>query len=388
VSLYGVPPPPAQPPAGPPPTGPRGGIRLGRVLGVPVFLAPSWLLLGVLITWVYGGFVARTTPGLPPAAPYLIGLGFVACLMVSVFLHELGHAATALRFGLGVRTITFEFFGGYTEMSTEPPGPKIDLLVSVAGPAVSAVLGLAAAGAAAAIPDDTVAGQFAFQLAASNLIVAVFNLLPGLPLDGGRALRAIVWAVSGSRHRGTSVAGWSGRVLALAALGAAGVLFYTGRTTALGTVLILMVVLTLWQGAGAAIRYGRIATRLPRVDLRRLTRPVFEVPMGTPLAEATRRLAGSPDPHATVGVTDGSGALVAVLHDRAVAAVPVERRPWVPVESVARTLDRARALGVEMSGEEVVRAVQANPAANYLVLSGEEVVGVLRAVDLARMLQS
>jgi len=209
-----------------------------------------------------------------------------------------------------------------------------------------------------------------------------------MPLDGGRALRAAVWAITGDRHLGSRVAGWIGRVLAVLTAAAALYLSSTGVLSTFSVFFGLLIGLTLWQGATAAIRHGRLAARLPLVDLRQLARPVFSVPYGTPLAEATRRADEAGQPEATVGVTDGSGKLVAVVVDQAAAAVPQERRPWVPVESVARTLDPDRTLAADLTGEDVIRAVQAHPAPSYLVVAGDDVVGVLRLDDLARLLNS
>ena len=135
----------------------------------------------------------------------------MVCLLGSVLLHELGHALTARRYGIGVRGITLELLGGYTEMDRDAPSPRVDLLVSLAGPAVSArARRWPRSPPPLALPDGTLADQLAFQLAVSNVIVAVFNSLPGLPLDGGRALRAAVWALTRDRHLGTEVAGWVG----------------------------------------------------------------------------------------------------------------------------------------------------------------------------------
>ncbi len=172
-----------------PRAGQRPGIRVGRILGVPLYLNASILLLALLITVLYGELAGQRLQ-LSPLGGYLVGAGFVLALLGSVLAHELGHALTARRFGIGVRGITLELLGGYTEMDRDAPSPRVDLLVSLAGPAVSAVLGAAAVAATLALPDRTVADQLAFQLAASNVIVALFNILPGLPLDGGRALRA------------------------------------------------------------------------------------------------------------------------------------------------------------------------------------------------------
>src|SRR5690348_18474296 len=131
------------------------------------------LVLAVLVTVVYGGYVAEELGLVEPLA-YAVGLGFVACLLGSVLLHELGHALTARRFGIGVRGITLELLGGWTEMDRDAPSPRVDALVSLAGPAVSMVLGGLATALTFALPDRTVTEQIAFQLALSNVLVAVF----------------------------------------------------------------------------------------------------------------------------------------------------------------------------------------------------------------------
>jgi Zn-dependent protease len=266
----------------------RPGLAIGRVLGVPVYLNASMVLLTVLVTVTYGEFV-RHQLALSQAVGYLVGFGFVVCLLGSVLLHELGHALTARRYGIGVRGITLELLGGYTEMDRDAPTPRVDLLVSLAGPAVSLVLGFTAVLATLALPDRTLPDQLAFQLAVSNVIVAVFNILPGLPLDGGRALRAAVWGITRDRHLGTEVAGWVGRAVAAATALLVALLTWLGLLAPLGLALMLLVAFTLWQGAGQSIRVARISRRFPLVDLSRLARPVFTVPTGTPLAEAQRR---------------------------------------------------------------------------------------------------
>jgi len=324
---------------------------------------------------------------LSPVGGYLLAAGFVVCLLISVLLHELGHAIVARRQGIGVKAITLELLGGYTEMAGDSPSPRADALVSLVGPAVSAVLGLIGLGLERIFPDG-VAHQLAFQIAWSNLIVAAFNVLPGLPLDGGRALRALVWKITGDRNVATAVAGWFGRLVALATVGVVIVLSYYEQVTYLSVTLAVFVALVVWQGATASIRQARVATRVPGVDLRRLARPVVVVPTGTPLAEALRRQAESGGPQAVIALADGSGRLTALVNERSAANVPIEQRPWVPVDSVARTLDSSRTLALDLPGQDVVAAVQAHPAPDYLVVSGDAVVGVLRTADLVRMLNS
>jgi Zn-dependent protease len=356
------------------------------VLGIPVFLHPSMLLLALLVTVVYGGYV-QSELGLPGPFAYAVGFGFVVCLLGSVLLHELGHAVTAKRFGIGVRGITLELLGGWTEMDRDAPTPRVDALVSLAGPAVSFALGGLATAAAFALPDRTVAGEIAFQLAASNVIVAIFNVLPGLPLDGGRALRAGLWALIKDRNRATEAAAWAGRGIALLTGAAVFTLYRLNIITLFGLIFILLVVFTLWQGAGQSIRLARMTRRFPLVDLSALARPLYAVPSGTPLAEAQRRADAEGRAKDTLAVADASGRVVALVDTAGAAAVPADRRPWVSVDTVARDLGRLPALALGLSGEQVVRAVQAHPGAQYVVTSGEDVVGVLHVADLAELLE-
>jgi len=359
---------------------------VGRVLGTPVYVNPSMLLLALVVTVVYGGY-AESELGLPAPFAYAVGFGFVVCLLGSVLLHELGHALTARRYGIGVRGITLELLGGWTEMDRDAPSPRVDALVSLAGPAVSLVLGGLATAAALVLPDRTVAGEIAFQLAASNVIVAVFNVLPGLPLDGGRALRAGLWALIKDRNRATEIAAWAGRGIAALTGLAVVILYQLNLLTLFGVIFILLVVFTLWQGAGQSIRLARMTRRFPLVDLRTLARPLFAVPSGTPLAEAERRADAAETERAALAVSDSSGRVVALVDAAGAAAVPAERRPWVAVDTVSRDLGRLPALSLGLTGEQVVRAVQAHPGAQYVVTAGEDVVGVLHIADLAELLE-
>jgi Zn-dependent protease len=367
---------------------PRFALRVGRYAGVPIYLHASYLLLAGLVLVGYGPLAGRSVPGIGRAGGYALAGGFVLVLLVSVLLHELGHAVVARRHGIGVRAITLELLGGYTEMTGDSPTPRADALVSLVGPAISAGLGGLGLALQSLMPPHTIAEQLAFQLAWSNLIVAVFNALPGLPLDGGRALRALVWALTGNRHTGTRVAAWVGRVIALATLAVAVTAWSAQRISYLGVGLALAVAMVVWQGAGASIRAARVAANTPGLDLRRLARPIVAVASGTPLAEALRRAATEGFPGAVVVVADSAGRIIAIVSEREVARVAPERRPWVPVDSAARTLDCDRTLPADLTGEDVVAAVQAHPAPSYLVVAGDQVLGVLRTADLVRRLNS
>jgi Zn-dependent protease len=351
----------------------RAGIPLGRVLGFPVHLSLSWLVLAVLVTILYGGQVQR-------AGAYAWGALFVLGLLVSVLLHELGHAVASRRLGTGVKGITLEFLGGYTEMERDAPRPLVEAGVSLAGPAASLLVALAAGGGAAALPGDGAAHRMLVHLAVSNAVIAVFNALPGLPLDGGRALHALVWAVTGDRHRGQRIAGAAGVALAVVVAAAAGWLLVDDRVSLVGAGFTVVVAGSIGLGGSAAVRHAAKETRLRRLAVDRLTRPIFGVPTGTSVAEAHRR-----GGEGTVfGVVDPDGRLWAVVPEGEDAAVPVDRRGSVEIDTLARLVGDYRSVPAGLTGDDVLKAVEADPVGDYLVTAGEDVVGILRASDIGR----
>jgi hypothetical protein len=147
------------------------------------------------------------------------------------------------------------------------------------------------------------------------------------------------------------------------------------------------VVFTLWQGAGQSIRLARMTGRFPLIELPKLARPLLTVTAGTSIGEAQRRRSEDPRPHVVLGVTDSAGNLTALVDPIAAERVPVDRRPWVAVDSVSRSRDAVPALPLGLTGEQVVRALQAHPAPQYLVTTGDDVVGVLRVGDVAAVLE-
>ncbi|GGK42367.1 hypothetical protein GCM10010124_39040 [Pilimelia terevasa] len=371
-------------PAPPPPGARRPGIPLGRLAGAPVHLQPSALLFAGLVALAYRPVVAA---GHTTAAAYLIALVFVVLLFASVLLHELGHALVARRYGIGVRGITLELLGGYTELDRPAPRPGVDLAVAAAGPLVSLTLGGAGAALAAAVPGDGIVNTLLTQLAVSNLVVGLFNSLPGLPLDGGRVLAAAVWRFTGDRGRGVVAAGWVGRGVALVTAVTALLLFQLGFQSLFGLAFALLLVVTLWQGAGAAVRAVRGA-RAAAPGLAALAAPLAGVPAGTPLARAQDQLAASPRPDAVLAVLDPQDRVVAVVDDAAAAAVPPAHRGEVDVATVARALSTVPALPVTAAVADLREILESNPAALYLVTSGEDVCGVLRAAVLTDWLES
>jgi Zn-dependent protease len=194
----------------------RFRLRAGRLLGIPLWIHASWFVVLGLVVWSVTVEFGAAQPDLPLAErstmAVLTGVAFFACLAV----HEVAHAVVARRFGVVVKGITLFLLGGVAEIEGELPSPGSEFAVALAGPATSVVLGSVFAFGSAWADRLGWAGAegVLFTLAAVNLGVAVFNLIPGLPLDGGRILRAAIWRRTGSFVRATRVAALGGRIVA------------------------------------------------------------------------------------------------------------------------------------------------------------------------------
>jgi Zn-dependent protease/CBS domain-containing protein len=353
-------------------------LSIGRVAGVPVRVSPTWIFVAVIITIGFKPLVSRYLPDLG-SGTYVVAFAFAVLLYVSVFLHEMSHALTARGFGLPVRAITLHFLGGHTEIEREAPTPGRDIAVSAAGPAVSLLIGGAAY--LASMPVDADVAEFLlFELAAANLVVGLFNLLPALPLDGGHMLRAAVWHFTGDETRGSMVAARAGQVLAVGVL-AVPFVISGGQPGFVGIIWAALVAMLLWSGASQALAVARMRQRLPGLDTRRLARRAAPVAPDLPISEALKH--ASQARVASLVVVDSAGRPVGLVNEAAVAAIPEERRPWVTAGQSARSLEPGMVLGLGLVGDELLRAMRATPASEYLVVDENgHVYGVLSSADV------
>lgn len=356
-------------------------FRIGRIAGSDVLVSTSWFLVAALIAWIMGPRVDQVQPGLG-GWKYVVGLAFAMALYLAILLHEASHALMARRFGFRVESITLHFLGGATTIEGESRRPGEEFWISVVGPLTSLAVGFLAIPLAMVTPDGLL--QLALQgLAAANLLVGALNLVPGLPLDGGRVLKSVVWRATGNPHRGTIAAGWGGRVTAVLVLVWPFVMEQVIGTepTLFDSLLAVLIAAFLWMGATAAMRSARIRRRLPSIVARDLARRTVTVPADLSVAEAVRR-AQEHGAGAIVTLTSG-GEPEGVVNEAALLAVPDERRPWLPVSSVARSLEPGMVLPVHILGEELIRAITRNPAHEYLLVDeGGSIYGVLSTADV------
>jgi len=261
-------------------------------------------------------------------------------------------------------------------------------MIAVVGPLASLAVAAGAFGLWFITPDGLL--KLAVEgLFLANLVVGVLNLLPGLPLDGGRVLKAVVWRMTGNMHRATIVAGWGGRIAAILAL--LWPLFQEVvldvRSTMLDYVLAVVVAAFLWSGATAAMGAARIRSKLPHLVGRELARRTLAVPDDLPLAEAVRR-AQEAEAGGIVTVTS-EGLPTGIVNEQALLATPEDRRPWLPVSSVSRALEEGLSLPATIYGEELVLAISRRPAAEYLLVEDDgSVFGILATDDVDRAFRS
>jgi Zn-dependent protease/CBS domain-containing protein len=378
-----------------PPRQPGGwwvtGVPAGRIFGVPIYVAPSWFFVAVLITIALGPPIGDRVPNLRSGWEYAVAALFVVLLYASVLVHELSHSLVARTLGLPVRRIQLQLVGGVSEIGQEAADPGTDYLVAIAGPLTSVLLGGLARVAELNLRPHTIPEVVALYLAAVNGIVAAFNLLPGLPLDGGRVLRAALWRIRHDRLAATTAAAWAGRGVAVAipvlAIGLPGETSPTSPATNAYFLYALYLALVLWVGATGSLREARLSVVLPKLRLRQLARRALTVRADLPLAEAVRQAqeAGA----RAVVIVDGHGRPESVVSEGAVMAVPEAKRPWMEVAQLARPVEEGMVLNLNMSGRQVLDAMHRNPASEYLVVDDRgELFGVLTQADVAAALQA
>jgi Zn-dependent protease/CBS domain-containing protein len=190
-------------------------IPLGKILGIQIGLDYSWSVIFALLTWMFAdSYYPDEFKHWSPLLYWLMGAVTAIMLFVCVLLHELGHSVVALRYKIPVRSITLFLFGGVAQIGAEPPSAIAEFFIAIAGPLVSLALAIFFYAAQPLIAGMEPLLGLAKYLAYINMALVLFNLIPGYPLDGGRVLRAIVWAITGNMGRSTIIAANAGRFFA------------------------------------------------------------------------------------------------------------------------------------------------------------------------------
>ncbi|MFC4003405.1 site-2 protease family protein [Prauserella oleivorans] len=353
-------------------------MLLFRVDGVPVLLAPSWWIGSLLIVVLYSPLVGRLLPGASMVTSWLLAAAFAVLLGLSVLAHELGHCVVALRLGIPVRRLRLFLLGGLSEVARSPRKPGQEGLIAAAGPVVSVLLAALCGLLLLAVPPGGPVWLLVAQCAVANLAVGVFNLLPGLPLDGGRLLRAGVWSVTGTRTTGTRAAVFGGGLVAL------GLLVWALWGLASGSddrwLRLGVCVVTAWFVVTGAS--GEFAAEQRRgwpdgLALGDLMRPVLQLPAESPVGAALSAAAGR-----GVVLVRADGVAAGLL-DEAAAERLAASAPQAPAELAAEPIRAETVLLLSDPGDAVAERVAEVATWQFLVVDDDgKPAGVLHRDDL------
>jgi Zn-dependent protease/predicted transcriptional regulator len=194
----------------------RSGVPLGRIFGIEIRVDVSWIVIFALVTLSLANYFAGESPGATPAQSWAAAVVGSLIFFASILGHELMHSLIAKAQGTAVTGITLFIFGGVAKLQGEPKRPVDELLVAAVGPAFSALIGAAFLALQSVWPPNSIYALVAGWVGATNLGLAVFNLLPGFPLDGGRVFRAVAWSITGDLRRATRLAASTGSAVAYA----------------------------------------------------------------------------------------------------------------------------------------------------------------------------
>lgn len=261
----------------------RRSIKLANVVGIRVGVDPSWFLVLFLIIWILSGTLDRAMPTADDVLPFFLAVLTALLFFASVVVHELGHAVVARRNGISIAGIDLWLFGGVARMRSDARSAGVDFRIAAAGPLVTLLVVIATVGAGVAIAgpdgfraalslepaaaDATRAGAVVLgYLAQINALLLLFNLLPGLPLDGGRIARAVAWKLTGDRARATRVAAGLGRAFSFLLIGLG--IFLAVEVDPLGGVWLVLVGVFMGQAARSAVAQSRLTAGIERLEVK------------------------------------------------------------------------------------------------------------------------
>jgi Zn-dependent protease/CBS domain-containing protein len=364
----------------------NGNIRIGNLFGIPFYIHPSWFLVLGLVTWSYSSGLAAQFPQLAPGLPLLLGLTTALLLFSSVVAHELGHSFVAIRQGIDVKSITLFIFGGLASLEKESKTPADAFWVAIAGPLVSLLL----FGLFAAIGFSTTAsgslGAILAVLASVNLSLALFNLIPGLPLDGGNILKAIVWKITGNPYKGVVFASRVGQIFGWVAVASALIpLLLFGS---FGNFWNLLIGFFLLQNAGNASRSATLQEQL--VGLTAADAVMLDssiVSANTILREFADEQILNGQNYRRFLVTDENGQLVGAVSVDNIRSIPTVLWSETQIREVMRPIEISSTIQSDRPLLDVVQQLEQQKLSALAVIRDNGVlVGILEKASIKNLL--
>ena len=362
-------------------------IQIGNLFGIPFFINPSWFFVLGLVTLSYGSGLASSFPQLSGFVPWL--LGFVAALLLfaSVLAHELGHSFAAIAQGIKVNSITLFIFGGLASLEKESETPFQSLLVAIAGPLVSVLLfGVFLLIDSSLTLSAPISAIFSL-LASINLVLALFNMIPGLPLDGGNVLKAIVWKITGNPNKGIIIAGRVGQFFGYLAVGF-GILGIL-NILPFGSFWTLLIGWFLLQNAGFAAQSATVQDKLDGFTAEDAVIP------DSPIVTADLTLRDFANEY-VIGkqkwrkflVVDETRHLLGEVFVDDLKTIPTSEWTQVRLAGIIKPVSEVTKIASSLSLLEVVKLIETQNIKEMVVIrEDQEVLGLLEKTSIFELLQ-
>ncbi|MBV9352552.1 MAG: site-2 protease family protein [Mycobacterium sp.] len=362
------------------------GIPIGRIAGFPVSVNWSVLVILWLFTWSLASTLPSTAPGYSVRNYWLAGACGATVLLASLLAHELAHAIVARRAGVKVLGVTLWLFGGVTRLGSEAKTPRTAFRIAVSGPATSLLLATIFAGVAAAsrgLGIGHIVTAVAWWLAAVNLLLGLFNLLPGAPLDGGQVLRAWLWRRHGDAARAAIGAARAGRTVAVFLISLGLVQFLAGAMVA-G---VWMIFIGWFLFTAARTDEGRVLTRSALAGVRVadvMTADPHTAPAWVTVQDFIERyLLG--DRHSAYPVQDRNGSISGLITLAQLREVTPSRRSSTMVGEVAMPLDQVSTATPNEPVTTLLERLATDGSSRALVVDAGRIIGIVTATDLVRL---
>jgi Zn-dependent protease len=359
---------------------------LGSIRGIQIGVDRSWIVIFLLITYSLAVRFGAEHEHWAGAERWAAAVFASLLFFTSIVLHELGHSLTALRFGVGVESITLFLFGGVARLRSDPRRPRDEILIALAGPLVSVVLGVGFMGAAALLPSELLSATFGW-LGLINLILAAFNVLPGFPLDGGRVLRGVVWAATGSFERATRAASASGAAMAYGLMALGALAAFAGQL--LGGLWMVFIGWFLLSCARSTVAQVELEALLSPIRASEVMEPVVERCVDG--AESLADLAAGPVLRRglrTLYVTGPAGELRGLITLADIARTPIEDRATTSGASIMRPPDGIATLSPDTTAWSALMQMAERGVNQLPVVTDGRLLGAVTRERLLGLVQS
>ena len=363
----------------------NGNIRIGNLFGIPFFINPSWFFILGLVTWSYGSNLT-TFPYFTGATPWILGFITALLLFSSVLAHELGHSFVAISQGIPVKSITLFIFGGLATLEKESETPFQAFTVAIAGPLVSVLIfGIfALIGASFSLNQSLEA--IILPVAYINLVLALFNMIPGLPLDGGNVLKAVVWKITGNPNKGVIFAGRVGQIIGWIAI-ALGILSVLGISQ-VGSLWTLLIGVFLLQNAGMAAQSAVVQDKLSQYTAKDAViadSPIVEDHLS--VREFVNEYVIGKERWKKFLVIDENQKLIGDIAVEDLKQIPTSDWNEIYLRELVKSIPEVDTIAADTSLLEVAKTIEIKKAQELVVVGKEgEVIGLLEKASIVNLM--